>query len=44
MLNFYWRYIPNCEEIVAPISDMTKESCTKCCWMGWKAGESFYPN
>ena len=24
MVNFYLRYIPNCAEIIAPISDMTK--------------------
>jgi len=41
MINFYRRYIPNCAEIVAPITQLTKNKMLNVVKWGDKQEEAF---
>jgi len=41
MINFYRRYIPNCAEIVAPITELTKNKVPNVVKCGDKQEEAF---
>ena len=41
MVNFYRRYVPNCAEIIAPLSDLTKSRAPNIVEWGEKQERSF---
>jgi len=41
MINFYRRYVPNCAEIVAPITELTKNKMSNVVKFGDKQEEAF---